>query len=66
MDDGGGLARARRWQQKADELRTAADQMANPFARKSLRRMADTYEALAKDEDERAIRHKESGLTTNA
>jgi hypothetical protein len=36
--------------------------MANPFARKSLRRMADTYDALARDEDERATRHKESGL----
>ena len=43
------LAQARRWRQKAEELRTATDQMQYPFSRQSLARMAATYDPLILD-----------------
>jgi hypothetical protein len=50
------------WRNKAEELRTVADQIRNPMARASYRRMADTYETLANQTEERAARHRGSGL----
>ena len=41
--------RIRQWRMKAEELRTAADQMTDFGARDSLRRVASTYDKLAKD-----------------
>ena len=49
MSEGAYLAQARRWRQKAEEIRTAADQMPNPFARESFARWAETYDRLAED-----------------
>lgn len=42
-------AQIERWRRKAEELRTTADNVANPFARASFLRMAETYERLAED-----------------
>jgi len=41
------LDQARRWREKADELRAAADSLTNAVARDSLLDMADGYEGLA-------------------
>jgi hypothetical protein len=41
--------RIRQWRMKAEELRTTADHIENPFAQASFRRMAETYERLAED-----------------
>jgi hypothetical protein len=38
---------ARRMRQKAEELRTAAEQMENPIARQSFMRTAESYDRLA-------------------
>jgi hypothetical protein len=54
MSDDSGAVQVRRWRQKAEELRTEADQMKNPFARQSLVRMAQTYERLADDYEKKA------------
>jgi hypothetical protein len=62
MQDHGSQDQARRWRQKAEELRTVADQIANPFARDSLRRMADTYETLAAQAEKRSAGDRETGL----
>ena len=56
MNDDPGGAQAHRWRQKAEELRTQADQMKNPFARQSLVRMAETYERLADELERRTAR----------
>jgi hypothetical protein len=48
-----GLDRIRQWRMKAEELRTAADQMKDLSAQDSLRRTATTYDKLANDEEAR-------------
>ncbi len=61
MSDDRHSEQVRRWRQKAEELRTEADHMKNPFARQSLVRMAETYERLADNYEGKAadaIMHK--------
>lgn len=45
--------RIRQWRMKAEELRTAADQVTEFAARDSLRRVARTYDKLANDAEAR-------------
>jgi hypothetical protein len=47
MGDSADQDRARQWRMKAEELRAVADQMHNPTAQESFRRMAATYDRLA-------------------
>jgi hypothetical protein len=42
-----GPEQARRWRLKAEECRALADQLLNPRAKASFRRMAETYDQLA-------------------
>lgn len=46
----------KRWRLKAEELRTTADHIENPFAQASFRRMADTYDRLAHQFSENFVR----------
>jgi hypothetical protein len=48
------LAQAERWRKKAEELRAVADQMRNPFSRQSFLRMAETYDRLAEEYENKA------------
>jgi hypothetical protein len=48
------LEQARLWRLKAEELRTVADQMKNPMAQDSFLRMAEFYDRLARQWEERA------------
>jgi len=41
--------RIRHWRIRAEELRTTADHVENPFAQASFRRLAETYDRLADD-----------------
>jgi hypothetical protein len=41
--------RIRKWRQRAEELRTAADQFVIPSAQETMRRIAGNYEQLADD-----------------
>jgi hypothetical protein len=43
------MERINHWRMKAEELRTTADHVENPFARASFRRLAETYDRLAAD-----------------
>lgn len=52
---------ARRWRMQADELRAAADQMKTPRAQQSLRRLADSYEALADRDNPRSKPREDIG-----
>lgn len=54
MSDASVAEQLRRWRQKAEEIRTQADQIQNPFARLSLQRMARTYDRLADEYESRA------------
>jgi hypothetical protein len=56
MVDLASLEQARRWRLKAEECRTVADQMMNPMAQASLRRIAETYDTLASRIEERLAR----------
>src|SRR5215831_16864108 len=47
--------RVKRWRQKAEELRTIADQFANPSTQQTLRRVAADYEKLADDGEARIL-----------
>jgi hypothetical protein len=51
------LARARCWRQKAEEIRTFAHQMQIPFSRQSFARMAETYDRLAEEYENKATGH---------
>jgi len=51
--------RIRHWRVKAEELRTTADHVENPFAQASFRRMADTYDRLADDFSKRVAADRE-------
>jgi hypothetical protein len=46
---------------KAEELRTLAEQTRNPSARKSLLRVAATYETLAEHEERQATVRERTG-----
>ena len=48
------INQAKYWRQKAAELRVAAEKLKNPSVRKSFRRMADTYDSLARRIEEKA------------
>ncbi len=48
------LVQARRWRRRAEEIRTAADQMQDPFSRQSLERIAGTYDRLAEECENKA------------
>jgi hypothetical protein len=43
------MERLRQWRMKAEELRNTADNIQNPFAQASFRRMAASYDRLAED-----------------
>jgi hypothetical protein len=45
---------------KAEELRAVAEQMPNPVARDCYRRLAETYEAMARDEPRRGQEGKKA------
>ena len=45
--------RIKRWRQKAEELRTIADQFTNPSTQQTMRRVAADYEKLADDGEAR-------------
>jgi hypothetical protein len=48
------LEQAHLWRLKAEELRTVADQIENPMTRDSFLRMAEFYDRLARQWEERA------------
>ena len=54
MHDDPNLEQARRWRLQAEECRAVADQMQNPMAQASFRRMAETYDRLADHLERRA------------
>lgn len=49
MDRDVQLEQVHRWRMKAEELRTGAGQMKNPSARASFLRMAETYDRVAEN-----------------
>lgn len=56
-----GSRRARQWRLKADELRACADQMKTPHAQQSLRRLANSYDALADRESSKSTPYGDLG-----
>jgi hypothetical protein len=57
-------ARQRRLRMKAEELRTAADQMAHPMKQLYYRRLAANYEALAEHDARGSGTGRKLGATT--
>jgi hypothetical protein len=54
MTDDPNREHAHQWRLKAEECRAVADQMQNPMAQASFRRMAETYDRLAAEHENRA------------
>ncbi len=52
------LARARKWQAKAEEIRAVAESMSSEAARSSLGQMARNYEALAEHAEREASQRR--------
>jgi hypothetical protein len=56
-------ARQRRWRMKAEELRTAGDQMTDPARQRYYRRLAANYEALADHDERGSSSGRKTGVT---
>jgi hypothetical protein len=56
------LEQPRLWRLKAEELRTVADQIKNPMTRDSFLRMAEVYDRLARQCEERVAGDAEKKL----
>jgi len=59
MTDRDPLEQARSWRARADEIRAVAEQMGHPLAKEELFRLAEQWDAMAEDSEQRAKRHAE-------